>query len=758
MIIAKKLEINGIVQGVGFRPFVFQLAAVHELHGRVSNTSSGVSIHIEGLSAPVDAFIRDLTQKAPPLSQITQIDSESAPLKGYRSFSIIESRNDGRRFTLISPDMSICDDCLKELFDSNDRRFRYPFINCTNCGPRYTIIDDIPYDRPKTSMRHFQMCDRCQSEYEDPMDRRFHAQPNACPVCGPHVQLHDNTGQKMVSKDPIKDGVALLKSGRILAVKGLGGYHLVVDAENQEAVERLRRRKHREEKPLAVMSYDLSAVRQYAEINPEEERLLSSAQRPIVLLRKREPYLLAESVSPHSRYYGVMLPYTPLHYVLIKENFLALVMTSGNLSDEPIAIDNTDAFRRLEKIADHFLVHNRGIYLRSDDSVVRAIAGQARFFRRSRGYVPKPVFLKKPVKSILACGAELKNTVCLTRGNQAFLSQHVGDLENVPTYEFFRKTIQHLKRILDIEPVYVACDMHPDYFSTRYAREREKDTPVLAIQHHHAHIAACMAENQVDGSVIGLAFDGTGYGIDGKIWGGEILTARLDGFERVGHLAYTAMPGGAAAIREPWRMALSYLYQIYGEGLFNLNLPMFEDLERKNIETIMAMIEKKLNSPYTSSLGRLFDGIAALVGVRGKVAYEGQAAMELEMLADPFEKGDYEYSLSHGETLKIEPESIIRGVVEDIQKGVPTGGVSMKFHRTLIRMFTSICNDLRKDTGLNRVALSGGVFQNTILLSGLIEKLDRSGFEVLSHTKTPTNDGGVALGQAVVADAMISSL
>jgi hydrogenase maturation protein HypF len=653
--------------------------------------------------------------------------------------------------------MSICDDCLKELFDPGDRRFRYPFINCTNCGPRYTIIDDIPYDRDKTSMRHFRMCDRCQGEYDNPGDRRFHAQPNACPACGPNVDLHTGTGDKVTSQDPIRDAVALIKAGKILAVKGLGGYHLVVDAQNQTAVERLRQRKHREEKPLAVMSYDLSAVRRYAEFTPQEAAVLLSPQRPIVLLPKREPCLLSDGVSPHSRYYGVMLPYTPLHYLLIKEHFLALVMTSGNLSEEPIAIDNSDAFDRLGKIADCFLVHNRGIYLRSDDSVVKQVGGHVRFFRRSRGYVPKPVFLKKPVRSILACGAELKNTICLTREKQAFLSQHVGDLENLATYQFYRHTIQHLKRVLDVDPSHIACDMHPDYFSTCYAKEQEPDLPVLEIQHHHAHIAACMAENQVDEPVIGLAFDGTGYGVDGTIWGGEILLVRLGDFKRAGHLAYTAMPGGAAAIKEPWRMAVSYLYSIYGGMLFDLNLPLFKEFGSKQIETIMAMIEKKLNSPETSSLGRLFDGIAALVGMRSKVVYEGQAAMELEMLADPFAKGDYACSPPSGEKRIIEIEAIIRGVVDDVEKGLSPGAVSMKFHRTLIRMFSAICSDLRDETGLNRVALSGGVFQNSILLSGMIESLEVMGFDVLSHTKVPANDGGIALGQAVVADAMLSS-
>jgi len=755
MKIVKKLEINGIVQGVGFRPFVYQLAEAHKLCGRVANTSTGVSIHIEGTSTAVDNFSRKLTENPPPLAEITHVKIEPATSKGYTEFLIEKSQAKGNRLTLISPDMSICADCLKELHDPLDRRYHYPFINCTNCGPRYTIIDDIPYDRPKTSMRHFQMCARCQSEYDDPMDRRFHAQPNACPACGPQVQLHDNRGEKLSSENPVADAVAFLKAGHILAVKGLGGFHLVVDAENQPAVETLRRRKRREEKPLAVMSYDLAAIRHYAGARPEEEKLLLSSQRPIVLLPKKAPHVLAESVAPHSRYYGVMLPYTPLHDMLLKGSFKALVMTSGNMREGPIAIDNQDALARLGAMADYFLLHNRDIYLRSDDSVVKTINGKARFFRRSRGYVPRPVFLKRALKPILACGAELKNTICVTRGNQAFVSQHVGDLENLATYRFFCKTIQHLKRILDIEPEYIACDMHPDYLSTRYAREQE-NIAVQEIQHHHAHIVACMAENQVEDPLIGLAFDGTGYGSDGRIWGGEILWAHLDRFERLGHIAYVPMPGSAAAIKEPWRMAVSYLHQAYGKKLLQLELPFINIVGRRKVETIIEMIEKKINSPHTSSLGRLFDGVAVMIGLREYVAYEGQAAIALEMLADPSTQGLYDYDVSQGDMLEIHPEPIVKGVVDDIGKQVHPSEISMKFHNTLVRMFAEICVDIRMDTGQKRVALSGGVFQNALLLSGLTKGLEKKGFEVLSHTQVPTNDGGISLGQAVIADAMLS--
>ena len=546
-----------------------------------------------------------------------------------------------------------------------------------------------------------------------------------------------------------------MKKGHILAVKGLGGFHLVADAENQAAVAGLRQRKHREEKPLAVMSPDMAVIRQYAILTPWEEQLLQSPQRPIVLLPKREPEKLAKDVSPRSRYYGVMLPYTPLHHLLLKDGFRALVMTSGNMSEEPIAIDNQDALERLQGLADYFLLHNRDIYLRSDDSVVKTIHKDVRFFRRSRGYVPRPVFLKKPVKSILACGAELKNTVCLTRGDQAFLSQHVGDLENLATFDFFKQTIEHLQRILDIEPAYIACDMHPDYLSTRYAREQDR-MAVVAVQHHHAHIAACMAENQVAEPLIGLAFDGTGLGTDGHIWGGEILLAALDGFQRRGHLAYVPMPGGAAAIKEPWRMAISYLYQAYGRDFLGLDLPFLRALPADTVEIIIAMIEKRINSPYTSSLGRLFDGVAALVGLRESVAFEGQAAMELEMAADISEKGAFAYALPWKDPLAIPTDSIIRGVVEDLRRQVHPSEISMKFHNTLICLFTEACAGIRRQAGFTRVALSGGAFQNAILLSGMTKELEAEGFQVLSHKAVPSNDGGLALGQAVVADAILS--
>jgi hydrogenase maturation protein HypF len=657
--------------------------------------------------------------------------------------------------TLISPDVSVCDDCLGEMRAPDDRRYHYPFINCTNCGPRYTIIDDIPYDRPKTSMRHFTMCPQCQAEYDDPTNRRFHAQPNACADCGPHVGLYDNQKHEISQQaEAVKNAADLLKTGNILAIKGLGGYHLAADATNADAVKRLRRRKLREEKPFAIMSYGLENIGRYARVEPEEGKLLTSIQRPIVLLKKKKPNAISEQVAPRNKYFGVMLPYTPLHYLLLEQGFDALVMTSGNLSEEPIAIDNDDAFDRLSGIADYFLIHNRDIYLRSDDSIVRYAAGARRFLRRSRGFVPIPVFLKNAVPPILACGAELKNTICVTTQDKAFLSQHIGDLENLPTYEFLKLTIAHLKRILDIDPEIIACDMHPDYLSTRYALEL-KAGHKIQVQHHHAHIVSCMTEHKLEGAVIGLSFDGTGYGTDGAIWGGEILVAREHDFERAGHLAYVPMPGSAAAIKEPWRMAVSYLQATYGSNFRNLNLPALEGIENEKLTVIGEMISKGINAPLTSSMGRLFDGVAAICGIRNRVNFEGQAAMELEMAAAEDSGSVYEYGWDTGGIYRVLTEPIIRGVVDDVAAGKPVGEISARFHRTLIQLFTDLCVRIGKERELNRIVLSGGVFQNSILLTGLIRALGEKKFSVFSHQQVPANDGGIALGQAVIAAAKV---
>jgi hydrogenase maturation protein HypF len=568
------------------------------------------------------------------------------------------------------------------------------------------------------------------------------------------VQLLDRAGKSISCADPVAEAARLLKKGYIVAVKGLGGFHLTADALQPAAVTRLRSRKHREEKPFALMSPDLDTIAKFARIDAAEETLLTSVHRPIVLLPKKESHPIAEAVAPRNRYFGVMLPYTPLHYLLIRQqNFVALVMTSGNMSEEPIAIDNADALERLASIADFFLIHDRDIYLRSDDSIVRTAAGEMRFIRRSRGYVPVPIFLDRNLPPILGCGAELKNTICLTKKNRAFLSQHIGDMENLATYEFFSMTADHLKRILDIEPEIVAFDMHPDYLSTRYAETQDR-MEKIQVQHHHAHIVSCMAENRVEGPVIGLSFDGTGYGHDGKIWGGEVLIAEAHDFTRAAHLSYIPMPGSAFAIREPWRMAVSYLFQAYGESFRDLPLPGLADIAGDRQDIIVQMIQKGLNTPETSSLGRLFDGVAAIVGLRSEVCVEGQAAMELEMVAGGLSDDVYDYGWTSGEPVQVALEPMIRAVVRDVCEGRPASEISARFHATVVQVFTELCLELRTRYQLHQVALSGGVFQNTLLLEGFVGALGAAGFEVFTHREVPANDGGLSLGQAVAAAAM----
>ncbi len=749
---SRRIDVNGIVQGVGFRPFVYQLANRRKLKGEVANTSSGVVIRLEGPEAEIESFLIDLEKKPPPLAQITDIAVAEETWKGFPDFSIVHSQGNETRSTLISPDMCVCDDCLRELFDPNDRRYRYPFVNCTNCGPRYTIIEDIPYDRPKTSMKNFKMCVRCREEYDDPGDRRFHAQPNACPECGPQVALFDNAGARIPCEDPAKETARLLLSGHIVAVKGLGGFHLAADARNDEAVRTLRRRKHREEKPLAIMVPNIDGVRAFALMTDEDEKLLKNPRRPIVILEKKTPNDISVHVAPGNGNFGVVLPYTPLHYLLSKETDAPLVMTSGNVSEEPICIDNGEAFERLSGIADFFLVHDRDILLRSDDSIVRRMAGETRMIRRSRGYVPVPIFLGRKYPQVLACGAELKNTVCLIKDDKAFLSQHIGDLENLSALDFFKTTISHMKRILDIEPELIACDMHPDYLSTRYALE-QSELPVIQVQHHHAHIVSCLAENRIDGPVIGLAFDGTGYGIDGAVWGGEVLISDRMNFARAARLDYVAMPGAAAAVKEPYRMALAYLHHAFGKDFENLDIPFVRKMDKSKAWIIVRMIERKINSPMTSSMGRLFDGVAAMLGVREKVAFEGQAAMELEAAAEwPMEE-HYDFEWTSGDCRIISVAPIIKGVAADMENGLGTAKISGKFHRTLARMFSSLCEEIRAESGIDTVALSGGSFQNNILLTGLLEELGKSGFHAVAQRTAPCNDGGIALGQAVSAAA-----
>ncbi|QTA78589.1 Carbamoyltransferase [Desulfonema limicola] len=764
-LIAKGLKINGIVQGVGFRPFVFQLAKKYNIKGNAANTSEGVLIHAQGLPEDISAFCRDIEIKKPPLAHITEFLSCPEPVVEYSRFSIIKSKAGKAASTLISPDVSICRDCLREMMDPLDPRFGYPFINCTNCGPRYTIIDNIPYDRPNTSMKIFPMCKNCQAEYDNPENRRFHAQPNACPVCGPQVKLCDKHGNEIKTTDPVLKTAQLLKSGNIVALKGLGGFHLAADAQNQDAVSCLRQRKAREEKPLALMSYNLDIIKKYAQIDLEDEILLNSIQCPIVILKKRYDnktnHLIAQAVSPKNNYFGVMLPYTPLHYLLLScIPFTALVMTSANISNIPIAIDNNQAFKNLAGIADYFLIHNRDIYLRSDDSIVRNMAGSPRFLRRSRGYVPTPIFLKHKLPQILACGAGMKNTICLTREKNAFISQHIGNMDNLETFDFFKLTIEHLKRILDIKPEIIAHDLHPDYMSTEYALAYQGDVQKIGIQHHHAHIVSCMAENHIQDPVIGLSFDGTGLGTDGHIWGGEILISEYHSFTRAAHFSYLPMPGSSAAIKEPWRMAVSCLYHAFGKKLWDIDLLFLKNIEKNKLKILLDMIDKDINSPQTSSLGRFFDSIAALTGIRTHASFEGQAAMELEMEAEnniSHLTMPYDYTWTSEQPRQIMLKPIIQGIVRDIQAGCPVSAISSRFHMTLICLVSDLCGIIGKETGIKQIALSGGVFQNAILFKGLISELNRKGFKVFTHSLVPCSDGGISLGQAVAAWAVLKN-
>jgi len=752
-----RIEINGIVQGVGFRPFIYRLAHKYNLNGYVINNTNGVLIEVEGTENNTDRFIEEVKQNPPELAEIYALSKTSLPLKGFHHFEICESKVDPQISTSISPDIAVCDDCLRELFDPSDRRYLYPFINCTNCGPRYTIIQHLPYDRESTTMSSFQMCPDCKKEYSDPLDRRFHAQPDACHVCGPSVQLTDFTGISIKCSDPIKKTTELLKKGRIAAIKGLGGFHLACDAENDDAVCRLRKRKNREEKPLAVMVWDISVAKTLADISECEEKLLTSNKRPIVLLRKKQPSPLSSHIAPNNKFLGIMLPYTPLHYLLFNSTLIALVMTSGNISEEPIAVDNDEALKKLAGIAEYFLLHNREIYINNDDSVYRTFRNRPFPIRRSRGYAPAPVLLKNNYPNTLGCGADLKNTICFLTKNKAFLSQHIGDLSNVPAMASYEKSIGHLQKLLDIKPDIAACDLHPDYYSTRFAGEN-LECPVCKVQHHHAHIAACMAENNLDTEVIGISLDGTGYGTDGKIWGGEILFATLRDFERKAHLAYVPMPGGEKAIKEPWRMAVSYLYHTFKDDFRNMNFRFLQELDSCTIDLTLQAIKKNINTPMTSSCGRLFDAAAALIGLRNSVSFEGQAAMQLEnliptgVLYNGDKKDCYGFDITNcGGIHEISMQECIRAFVMDVMSGKNNKTISTKFHNTLIELLRELCIILREERNINSVALSGGCFQNMYLLTQLTNTLKKAGFSVYCHSKVPANDGGISLGQAVIA-------
>jgi len=860
---ARHITVTGVVQGVGFRPFVYNLAIEMGLAGWVSNHSGGVDIEIQGAPTQLNAFIDDLRTTAPPLSRIESLEAYPIPPAGHTTFEIRHSESQAGRYQLISPDVATCPDCQRELFDPADRRYRYPFINCTNCGPRFTIIDDIPYDRPNTTMRVFPMCTGCRAEYEDPHNRRFHAQPNACPVCGPTIWLVES-GQRLAldgqtsaastepraangeqtvgsgqqrnshtgiqhpasgfglsaSEDAFARAKALLLSGRILAIKGLGGFHLACDALNPEAVKLLRARKRRPHKPFAVMVAGLEQVRALCSVPPEAEALLTSPQCPIVLLEKRADSPVAEDVAPNSHTLGIMIPYTPLHHILLRDIGRPLIMTSGNLTEEPIAMDNDEALRRLAPLADAFLLHNRDIHARYDDSVVQLVAVngersaathqqstisekqaarskeqdtssarglasdaqpratgthppafgaqlhayEPQMLRRARGYAPFPVRLPFNVPQIFAAGPLLKNTFTLTRDEYAFVSQHIGDLENAETLEHYQAALATFQQLFRLQPKAVACDLHPDYLSTRlaetFAREHGLPAP-HRIQHHHAHIAACLADNHYDadaGPVIGVALDGTGYGEDGHIWGGEWFMGDYRGFARAAQIEYLPLPGGDVAIREPWRIAVAYLHALGMDERLPLGVFCPADVMR-----VRAMVDRGLNTPLTSSMGRLFDAVSALLGVCSTATYEAQPAIELEQAARP-RPGmtgaipPYPFVIDHANQLaRVRVEPLFDALLSDMELGIEIETIAYRFHATVAAMITDVSQRLRDRTGINTLALGGGVFQNRLLLNLVLQQLSASRFRVLLNQQVPPNDGAVSLGQAVMAAVQLES-
>jgi hydrogenase maturation protein HypF len=731
----RQIRIRGVVQGVGFRPFVHNLARRLGLAGYVLNSSAGVVAEVEGSEAALDSFVRSVRSEAPPLARIEEmLVSEIDPL-GEREFVIRESQAREGEFVLVSADVATCPECYRDFTDPANRRYGYAFTNCTNCGPRYTIIRDIPYDRPNTTMAGFRMCAACQAEYDDPADRRFHAQPNACPQCGPQLS------------EPIAEVRRRLSQGEIVAIRGLGGFHLACDPRNDAAVRLLRERKRRSDKPFALMARDLEAAEACCAVSDDDRRALVSPRRPIVILARRAGSGISAAVAPGNNTLGVMLPYTPLHHLLFAgAPYDVLVMTSGNLSEEPIVTANDEALERLRPLADWFLLHNRDIYMRADDSVVRTFEGRERALRRSRGYVPQAIDLGMEVAEVLACGAELKNTFCLSKGRYAVLSQHIGDMENYETLVFFEETLANLKKLFRVEPRAAAYDLHPLYLSTRYALGLGLEK--IGVQHHHAHIASCMAENGLRGKVIGVAFDGTGYGTDGQIWGGEFLVADYGGFERRAHLRYVPLPGGDAAIRQPWRPALSYLADTFGAAAEFADLAPWRDVSEGERRLVRGMIARRVNTVETSSCGRLFDAVASLVGLRQEINYEGQAAIELERIAAEGVEESYPFDLGAG---TVDFRATIERIVSEVRAGTPAAAIAGRFHNTVAGAIVEVCRRLRAAEKLDRVCLSGGTFQNMKLLERTLAGLRALGFEVFIHAQAPPNDGGIALGQAAIA-------
>ncbi len=747
----RHLFVTGIVQGVGFRPFVYHAATQHGLTGWVLNDAGGVQIEVEGEVDSIDGFVRYLRSDAPPLARIDAIKAAPCTVQGSETFLIRRSDKVAARTALLSPDMATCPDCQRELLDPKDRRFQYPFINCTNCGPRYSIIRDIPYDRPYTTMAEFAMCPACQQEYDQPADRRFHAQPNACEDCGPQYRLLDRQGQLItgMGENVFAAARKRVAEGAVIAIKGIGGFHLACDAYNEQAVRTLRERKIREDKPFAVLCGNLETVRKHCWVTKAEQKALTSKERPIVLLAKGPGYGLAESIAPGNPFLGVMLPYAPPHWLLLEPHDV-WVMTSGNTSDEPIAYEDQDAIERLSAIADVFLVHNRAIYRPAEDSVVRVFRDAIYPLRRSRGYVPAPISLATDYPSVLACGGELKNVFCLTRGKQAFMSAHIGDLENMNTYRTYTDTIEHYQRLFSVKPEVVAFDLHPDYLPTRYAQSLP--LPKIGVQHHHAHIAAVLAEHGINRQVIGVALDGTGFGTDGNLWGGEFMLADCRDFTRVGHCRYLPLPGGTNAIKEPWRLAAWMLHNLYGRDFLQWDIPFVRSLPPE-WELVIQAAEKGINTPLSSSAGRLFDLAAAMTGIRGTINYEGQAAVELELAAlrstDPGKI--LPYDIRANDMLQLDFTPVFAALAFGLRRNIAPELLAASFQRTMAAAVADMVRRIAVQSGLREVVLSGGVFQNSTLLSEVFTILEKNNFILYIHRQVPPNDGGLALGQAVIA-------
>lgn len=758
-----KIIVRGAVQGVGFRPFVYRLASELNLKGWVSNSSQGVFVEVEGPRSVLDEFSIRLSKEKPPRAVVQSLESSFLDAIGYGGFEIKESETSGDKSALILPDIATCTDCLREILDPTNRRFRYPFTNCTNCGPRFSIVESLPYDRANTSMKAFKMCQECEHEYRDPLDRRFHAQPNACPRCGPQLQLWDEKGKIISQCDTaLRYAAGEIRAGKIVALKGIGGFQLIVDARNQKAAERLRTRKRREEKPFALMYPSLTSACGDCEISELEERLLASPEAPIVLLLGRDrrarraedsvlhPHQLAEAIAPRNPNLGVMLPYSPLHHLLMRDLNFPIVATSGNLSDEPICTDQQEALQRLAGIADVFLIHDRPIVRHVDDSIVRVICDREMVLRRARGYAPLPIRIKSKTRNpksqtILAVGAHLKNTVALKIDKDVFISQHIGDLETKQAYSAFQGSAQDLPRLYDARIDIVACDMHPDYLSTKFAMQL--GLPNKPIQHHFAHIVACMAENEIEAPALGLAWDGTGYGLDGTIWGGEFLFVKRDGsFERVAHFRQFRLPGGDRAIKEPRRSALGLLYEICGDGAWDFSQSAF-GLSPAEKSLLTQMLVKQLNAPLTSSVGRLFDAVAALLGLRQISSFEGQAAMDLEFTRQGDIADAYSFVVTDTAPIVVDWEPAIRELLDDVAGGEDAGAVSAKFHNGLVEAALGVARKIAE----RKIVLSGGCFQNRYLSEYLIARLRQEKFQSYWHQRLPPNDGSIAFGQAVAA-------